>query len=142
MNKKIFLGFTLAEVLVTLTILGVLATIVIPNVVKQYQRRITVTKVKKYYAKLTEAYEIHKIKNTETKLPNSSKEIFENFIKPYFKISYDAGNNATKQRSIFPQNTPYYFLNNEIWTNLPIGDWYTVKLYDGSIFIIRYYLII
>ena len=49
MHKK---GFTLAEVLITLSILGVVAAIMIPNVIQQYQKRSTITKLQKAYANL------------------------------------------------------------------------------------------
>ena len=53
MNKKD--GFTLAEVLITLSILGVVAAISIPNIVQNYQKRLTVTKLQKAYAVLEQA---------------------------------------------------------------------------------------
>ena len=49
--KKIY-GFTLAEVLITLSILGVVAAIMIPNMIQRYQERATVTKLQKAYAEL------------------------------------------------------------------------------------------
>ena len=52
MNKK---GFTLAEVLITLSILGVVAAIMIPNIIQNYQKRLTITKLKKAYAVLENA---------------------------------------------------------------------------------------
>ena len=48
-NKK---GFTLAEVLITLSILGVVAAISIPNMIQQYQKTLTVTKLKTAYSVL------------------------------------------------------------------------------------------
>ena len=51
-NRK---SFTLAEVLITLSILGVVAAISIPNVIQQYQKRLTITKLQKAYANLEQA---------------------------------------------------------------------------------------
>ena len=48
-NKK---GFTLAEVLITLSILGVVAAISMPNMIQQYQKTLTVTKLKTAYSVL------------------------------------------------------------------------------------------
>ena len=42
---KKMIAFTLAEVLITLTILGVLATIMVPNLYSNYQKRLTITKL-------------------------------------------------------------------------------------------------
>ena len=48
-KKFIFSGFTLAEVLITLTIIGVIAAITIPNLMQKYEKQQTVTKLKKAY---------------------------------------------------------------------------------------------
>ena len=45
-------AFTLAEVLVTLSILGVLAVMTVPGIVRNYKKKITVTKLQKAYAEL------------------------------------------------------------------------------------------
>ena len=47
MHKK---AFTLAEVLITLGIIGIVAAMTLPTVVNKYQERVTVTKVKKFYS--------------------------------------------------------------------------------------------
>ena len=43
-------AFTLAEVLITLTILGIVAAIAVPNVIHKNQTRVNKTRVKKGYA--------------------------------------------------------------------------------------------
>ena len=48
-------AFTLAEVLITLSILGVVAAITIPNVISNYQKRMTITKLQIVYADLEKA---------------------------------------------------------------------------------------
>ena len=54
MEKRVK-AFTLAEVLITLSILGVVAAISIPNIIQQYQKRLTITKLQKAYAFLENA---------------------------------------------------------------------------------------
>lgn len=58
-NKKS--GFTLAEVLITLGIIGVVAALTIPVLLQKYEEKVTVTKVKKMYSILSNAYELAKI---------------------------------------------------------------------------------
>ena len=60
-NKKSF--FTLAEVLATLIILGVVAAITIPSTITRVRNREFVTKAKKTYAALEQATEIWMIEH-------------------------------------------------------------------------------
>ena len=50
-------AFTLAEVLITLSILGVVAAISIPSIIRHYQEKATVVKLKKVYSNLNSAFE-------------------------------------------------------------------------------------
>lgn len=54
--KKYKLAFTLAEVLITLGVVGILATLTIPTLVHKYQDKKTVTILKETYALLSQAY--------------------------------------------------------------------------------------
>ena len=49
-------GFTLAEVLITLGIIGAVAAITIPNLMTHFQQEQTVTKLKKAYSVINQAY--------------------------------------------------------------------------------------
>ncbi len=50
MRKKF--AFTLAEVLITLGIIGIIAAMTVPNLVNKYQKNMTVSKVQKAYANI------------------------------------------------------------------------------------------
>lgn len=49
--KKIF-GFTLAEVLITLAVIGVVAALTIPIIVSYYQQQETISGLQKFYTTL------------------------------------------------------------------------------------------
>lgn len=49
-------GFTLAEVLITLGIIGIVAAITLPTIIQKQQEKVTVTKVKEAYSILSQAY--------------------------------------------------------------------------------------
>ena len=55
-RKSRKIAFTLAEVLITLGIIGVVAALTLPSVIAKYQDKVTVTKVKKAYAMFSQAY--------------------------------------------------------------------------------------
>lgn len=56
-NKICFYpAFTLAEVLITLGIIGIVAAMTLPSMVANYQERQTVTALKKFYSSLSQAY--------------------------------------------------------------------------------------
>ena len=55
MNSKIKKCFTLAEVLITLAVIGVVAALVIPNVIRNYQKHITVVRLKAAYSTIAKA---------------------------------------------------------------------------------------
>ena len=49
-------GFTLAEILLALTIIGIVAAITIPNIVNHYKDEVTVKIVTKFYSSVAQAY--------------------------------------------------------------------------------------
>lgn len=55
-------AFSLAEVLVSLAIIGVIASLTVPNLIYKINERKTVTQLKKVYAELDHAYEYAKLK--------------------------------------------------------------------------------
>ncbi len=52
------IAFTLAEVLITLGIIGVVAAMTLPTLIAKYQEKVTVTKVKKAYSVILNAYNL------------------------------------------------------------------------------------
>lgn len=82
-------AFTLAEVLITLGIIGVVAAMTLPSLVAKYQKRVMVITLKKVYTELSQAVLLYKVDDNITDLSNSSLNsdtAFENFITKYFKV--------------------------------------------------------
>lgn len=83
-------GFTLAEVLVTLGIIGVVAAMTIPTLMQNYQRQSYVTQLKKVYNEIGQAVERYAADNnvvslTESRLRGNSAEV-NRFVTTYFKV--------------------------------------------------------
>ena len=58
MNNIFFKGFTLAEVLITLAIIGIVAAMTIPSIMQKNTEKRTVVKLKKVYAIWSNAYKL------------------------------------------------------------------------------------
>ena len=93
---KNFKGFTLAEVLITLSILGVVAAIIIPNVIQSYRRSFVEKRLLKIYSTLENALEMSQAENGNFKTWSNGwysgsfdmPYIGKNYIEPYLNIDY------------------------------------------------------
>ena len=56
-------GFTLAEVLITLGIIGIVAALTIPSLIEKHQKRVTAERLKKMYTTLRTAIELAELDN-------------------------------------------------------------------------------
>ena len=54
-------GFTLAEVLITLAVIGIVAALTIPNLVQKYKRLVVENKLKKFYVNINQAVQMAEI---------------------------------------------------------------------------------
>ena len=88
-------GFTLAEVLITLGIIGIVAALTIPNIVQNYKRKSYSTQLKKTYNTVVNAFRMSELYNGDMKtwvipiraVNTNHKEFFDNYIKPYINYS-------------------------------------------------------
>ena len=85
-------AFTLAEVLITLGIIGVVAAMTLPILTAKYQERVLVTRAKKTYSTILAAINTYKADNEVFDVSglfdtnNTSLQTLQNFSK-YFKVS-------------------------------------------------------
>lgn len=98
--RKFAKAFTLAELLITLAIVGIVAALTIPTLITDYQKRVTAVKVRKSYAELSQALRLAQAEygdiNTWKTLFSSdnaenSRAFAENYITPYMKIAKYCG---------------------------------------------------
>ena len=81
-------GFTLAEVLVTLGIIGVVSAMTVPTLMQNHQRKTYVTQLHKVYNELNQAFQQFKNDNNALTLLEaglSDQTAVNNFLKTYFK---------------------------------------------------------
>ncbi len=112
-------AFTLAEVLITLGIIGIVAAMVIPSLISSYQKHVTVTRLKQTYAQLAQAIKLSEGENgdvsgwnmgTSTSTVTEESETFvKTYIMPYMKYLHVCDGSKSHCSSIPKknlQNTP------------------------------------
>ena len=132
--KKKF-AFTLAEVLITLGIIGIVAAMTIPTLMQKYYEKQTVTKLKETYSILSQALKLCGEENgypEEWGITGRNKEstaIVAEKIMPFLKISLDCGMNMEKSDRCFPEISKK--LNGQD-TPVPNDTKYFVSLLNGT----------
>ena len=135
-NKK-SKGFTLAEVLITLGIIGVVVAITMPTLINNYKEKVTVNKVKKFYSMMSRAYLLSVKDNEHADFWNvgngensTTARQLALYFKPYLKIQKDCGTTSgcLGYTSVVKRlNGTNYYLNYDTSSN-----YYKVILMDGS----------
>jgi len=129
MTKIFTRGFTLAEVLITIAIVGIVAAITIPNLIqKNFEKRV-VSQLKLTRSMLAQAIRMAEAENGEVSgwynfygdMSQEGGEAIANNLKPYIKISIDCGF-KNKQRCI--PNTRYKNLDGSFGTNYSATPYY------------------
>lgn len=93
-------AFTLAEVLITLGIIGIVAALTLPSLIQKQQEKIWINQFKSTYSVLSQAYvrayQEHGLIedwNLSTEDPKKSSKIVAEKLLPYLKLSKDFGQN-------------------------------------------------
>ncbi|MBR1753622.1 type II secretion system protein, partial [bacterium] len=107
-------GFTLAEVLITLGIIGVVAALTIPTLMQKIDERETVSKLKKAYSTLTNAYSLISAEKGEpTKwLQTNEDDEIGNIFAQYLNVAKNCGTASGCLNS-----APYYSLDGSLRPN-------------------------
>lgn len=137
-------AFTLAEVLITLTIIGIVAAVSIPTMVADHSEKETVARVKKFYTTMEQVYRLAVTEygpisrwNVPDGTNSASATKFAEYIKPYLNIGKDCGavsntNDAEKMGCVYypikeGQTKNIRLLNS----TSDVSTWYGVN-YDRS----------
>lgn len=119
MEKESKIAFTLAEVLITLGIIGVVAAMTIPSLIQSYKEKVTVTAVKQSYSIFAQALKMVTIDNPDlSALTDSSLSAKENSQIMFNEISKHI--KKVKSCDVDKKcmgNTYYLNLNNEKVSN-------------------------
>ena len=112
-------GFTLAEVLITLGIIGIVAAMTLPSLIANYRSKVAVTQLKKMYSVMSQAM-LFKIQqegddSSLFELQDADDQSIKNWyltnLKPYIKVTNECFN-----KSGCWADTPTKFLNGNTAT--------------------------
>ena len=82
-----YFGFTLAETLIAVVVLGILAAITVTSLIKNYQKTQTITKLKKIYSDINQAIDVSVIENGPVDTwQGSNQEKIRDYLIPHFKV--------------------------------------------------------
>ena len=106
-------GFTLAEVLITLGIIGIVAALTIPTLMSKYREKETITKLKKANTLLSQIYLAAQADNglysfSDTPQQSEVEEFFNTYWKPYIKILKECN---TYKACGYDTAKPFKYLN-------------------------------
>ena len=124
-------AFTLVEVLVTLGLIGVVAAVTLPNLIKNYQKHVTVNKLKKNYTVIQQV-----LKRAEADFQTDISELddmwvndTEGILKTYF-IPYLQGAKLYRQMCNHKYGD-YIHLNGRSVSNPPFNNVSSIQLNNG-----------
>lgn len=113
-NKK---AFTLAEVLITLGIIGVVAALTIPTLMANHRRKVTANKLKQTYSIIYNALITAEADNGDgeywddvVNAPQSIEPYAKKYILPYIKYTETGVANTTKNKVKFDVSTSVYYI--------------------------------
>ena len=140
------LAFTLAEVLVTLGIIGIIAALTMPALITKYQKKQTVAQLKKSYSVISQAlvssqaengsieeWDLSNIGQMDTGAPNESyrdalTRVVNKYFVPYFELVENCGLSCNSQKDIKRLE-----LNRTRECYWNTKEFYVIYLKDGSI---------
>lgn len=108
-------AFTLAEVLITLGIIGIVAAMTLPSLINKYNQQETITALQKTYSVLNQEFMMSQAKNEsyeywEEAYKMGPGEYFNKYWKPYFKINKQCN---TYNECGYKEQFPWLFLNGQ-----------------------------
>lgn len=126
-------AFTLAEVLITLGIIGIVAAMTLPTLIGKYQKKQTVTQLKKAYTEISQLLKMSELDNGSMEYWDytmSGQDFYNLYIKPYIKNVRAIPNSEFKKYMVY-KNLNGSTCTSEVWCTL--GDSYYSFLSNGTV---------
>lgn len=126
-------GFTLSEILVALAIVGVIAALMIPVVVKNYQKQVMATRLEKVYSEIIHAFMLARVKNGDPKYWDiaqgdyGGEQFASKYLFPHLRVIKNCGTNSTQSDC----NYKYRYKDDPSWIT-PDSRYTRFFLKDGT----------
>lgn len=134
MDKR-FDGFTLAEVLITLVIIGIIAAMTIPSLMNKTNEQETVVAVKKAYSVLGQAYQKMVAENGEinpSTLGDLPVETFGDMFVKQLNVQKVCGTSTNEDCFSKENGGAYKYFEGTVWANMnSFAPLYKIRLNDG-----------
>ena len=89
-HKNVKNGFTLAEVLITLGVIGVVAALTLPSLIANHQKKVTITRLKKAYTVLSQGLiQSQQVNGNYDTWPVGQDVVVDDYFNTYFKPFYN-----------------------------------------------------
>ncbi len=141
------IAFTLAEVLITLGIIGVVAAMTMPTLIANHKAKVLETEFKKGVSVISQALNMYQAHNGEPLKPGDMEdweELRDKFVLKYFKVIKDCGRGyingsclVNNGWGIEGNSTTYTTLTGDTLNLHPFDDGQYI-LQDGSILLFEY----
>lgn len=152
-------GYTLAEVLITLGIIGIVAAMVIPNIVQGYRKHIVEVRLKEFYTIMQQAFKLAEAESGDISnwgrtsynfeggyllndvYPSNSDSWFDKYISPHLKEEkQDIGHKVSEAGNftespilrVLPNGSAFSFNTNAIYFFPFAGDYYKCTQYGNN----------
>ena len=132
-------AFTLAEVLITLGIIGIVAAMTMPMLIGKYKKQVTVTQLKKAYTVLSQMALRSQEDNGPVYFSNSEQldsAVAENFFKLYWLPYFNSPTVAKEGTKPYGEGSPWKFLKGTKMTTTIVTQYSAGRLFfttnDGT----------
>ena len=127
MRFKFLKGFTLAEVLITLGVIGVVAAMTIPTVMTAYQKHMVETRLKHVYSTILQSFKMIQAQYGDVSFNvddtwsyDNSKQVFDEFFAPVF-VGVTAIPKTQRYYAYSPNGNKFSTDNQAVWYSLANG---------------------
>lgn len=142
-HKKCIFAFTLAEVLIVVGIIGIVAEMTIPTLQKDFQKQVTISSLKKQYSSLAQAVRLSEADNGPNEnwdwglsTDGTVRQSFDYYWAPYLRISkYCSSYSDCGYNSVAPWLRPDGTSYGMTLVYAPMRT--TVILNDGTLLLVK-----